>query len=134
MSTKGTIGKWDITDAGFTNTDGTAYIIARDTNSYGTAEARIGTNVFPATSGVVGVGYFENSKINPYGTNYGAVFSVTGGMINIAAEFTGYIKVNTGFIIDGNKIPITASLDYEVDGDRYNMKFKHGLLYQQGRA
>jgi hypothetical protein len=100
ISTKGKIGNWDITSGGIINDDGTAYIIARNYDSEhpedGTAEARIGTNVFPASSGVVGVAYFENSKVNPYGVNYGAVFKVTGGMQNIALQVEGTVKLKGG--------------------------------------
>lgn len=57
--------------------------------------ASIGTNVLPASSGLVGVGRFTNSTPHSYGTNYGLLVSVTGGLTNIAIQATGAIVSDT---------------------------------------
>lgn len=62
-------------------------------NSY--CWASIGTNVLPASSGLVGVGRFTNSTPNSYGTNYGLLLIVTGGLTNIALTATGAIVSDT---------------------------------------
>lgn len=62
-------------------------------NSY--CWASIGTNVLPASVGMVGVGRFSNETPNSYGTNYGLLVSVTGAMTNLAIKATGAIVSNT---------------------------------------
>lgn len=57
--------------------------------------ASIGTNVFPSYMGLIGLGRFTNSTPNRYGTNYGLLVSVTGGLTNIALSATGAIVSNT---------------------------------------
>lgn len=57
--------------------------------------ASIGTNVFPSYMGLIGLGRFTNSTPNSYGTNYGLLVSVTGGLTNIALSATGAIVSNT---------------------------------------
>lgn len=57
--------------------------------------ASIGTNVLPASSGCVGVGRFTNSTPNTYGTNYGLLLDVSGGLTNIALSAKGNIVTDT---------------------------------------
>lgn len=99
----GTIGGFEIgsgrigTAASSTATTGSGLSLYSDfikfANSY--CWASIGTNVLPASSGMVGVGRFTNSTPNSYGTNYGLLLSVTGGLTNIALTATGAIVSNT---------------------------------------
>lgn len=99
----GTIGGFEIgsgrigTAASSTATTGSGLSLYGDfikfANSY--CWASIGTNVLPASSGMVGVGRFTNSTPNTYGTNYGLLLSVTGGLTNIALTATGAIVSNT---------------------------------------
>lgn len=56
--------------------------------------ASIGTNVLPASAGVVGVGRFSNETYNPYGTNYGILISVKNALNNLALAVTGDVVVN----------------------------------------
>jgi hypothetical protein len=56
--TSGQIGGFAISNSGLVNDDNTAYIICR--NNSQDLDARIGASVFPASSGVVGLGYFYN--------------------------------------------------------------------------
>lgn len=57
--------------------------------------ASIGTNVLPASVGMVGVGRFTNSTPNSWGTNYGLLIDVTGATTNLAIKATGAIVSNT---------------------------------------
>lgn len=69
------------------------YIILR--KSYGDGcytEARIGTRVFPF--GEVGVGYFETTMQNTYGTNYGVCIHVANAGYNLALKAIGDVVVN----------------------------------------
>lgn len=89
------IGAWEVSNNGIFNDSGLAYMIAR--KSYGDgrySESRIGTSVFPASTGVVGVGYFENTMLNTYMTNYGIMVKVSGAAYNIAMHATGDVVVN----------------------------------------
>jgi hypothetical protein len=61
--------------------------------------AGIGTNVLPASTGLVAVGRLENQTKNSYGTNYGLVISVKNALNNIAIAATGDIICN-GFMAD----------------------------------
>lgn len=61
--------------------------------------ASIGTNVLPASTGVVGVGRFTNSTPNPYGTNYGILINVSGANTNIGIVSNGAI-VSNSYIVD----------------------------------
>lgn len=89
------IGEWEVSNNGIFNDSGLAYLIARKNYGDGrSSEARIGTSVFPATTGVVGVGYFENSMLNTYMTNYGIMVKVSGAAYNIAMHATGDVVVN----------------------------------------
>lgn len=89
------IGEWEVSNNGIFNDSGLAYLIARKNYGDGRfSEARIGTSVFPASAGVVGVGYFENSTLNTYMTNYGIMVKVSGAAYNIAMHATGDVVVN----------------------------------------
>lgn len=68
--TSGQIGGFAISSGGLVNDDNTAYIICRN-NSQG-LDARIGASVFPASSGVIGLGYFYNRTT--LGTNLYGVY------------------------------------------------------------
>lgn len=57
--------------------------------------AMIGTNVLPSSTGMVGVGRFINSTPQAYGTNYGLLVNVTGGLINLAFKAQGAIVSDT---------------------------------------
>lgn len=57
--------------------------------------ASIGTNVLPASSGLVGIGRFTNSTPNSWGTNYGLLLNVSGGLTNIALSARGNIITDT---------------------------------------
>ena len=88
------IGAWEVSNNGIFNDTGLAYLIAR--KSYGDGkytEARIGTNVFPASSGIVGAGYFENTMQNTYGTNYGVYINVANAGYNLALKAIGDVAV-----------------------------------------
>ena len=71
--------------------------------------ARIGTNVFPASSGVVGIGYFEN-KNSTYGTNYGISVFVSGGLVNIALAAHGAV-VSESYAVDYGIAKLTPSVN-----------------------
>lgn len=68
--TSGQIGGFAISSSGLVNDDNTAYIICRNTSQG--LDARIGASVFPASSGVVGLGYFYNRTT--LGTNLYGVY------------------------------------------------------------
>lgn len=57
--------------------------------------ASIGTNVLPSSLGMVGLGRFTNSTPDPYGTNYGLLINVSGGLTNIALSAQGNIITDT---------------------------------------
>lgn len=89
------IGEWEVSNNGIFNDSGLAYLISR--KSYGDGrytEARIGTSVFPASSGIVGAGYFENTMLNTYGTNYGVYINVNNAANNLAIKAIGDVAVN----------------------------------------
>lgn len=88
------IGEWEVSNNGIFNDSGLAYLIAR--KSYGDGrytEARIGASVFPASSGIVGAGYFENTMLNTYGTNYGVYINVNNAANNLAIKAIGDVAV-----------------------------------------
>lgn len=99
----GTIGGFEIGQgrigASATNggTTGTGLALYNDfirfANNY--CWAMIGTNVLPASTAMVGLGRFVNSTPTSYGTNYGLLVNVTGGMINLAFKAQGAIVSDT---------------------------------------
>lgn len=56
--------------------------------------AGIGLNTLPASTGTDALLRLENSVSNPYGTNYGAVISVSGGNKNIALLAKGTLQAD----------------------------------------
>lgn len=142
------IGEWEVSNNGIFNDSGLAYLIAR--KSYGDGrytEARIGTSVFPASAGVVGAGYFENSMLNTYMTNYGIMVKVSGAAYNIAMHATGNVVVNglnVGYKLDalttkastyhflgytGEVLVVTCKTDtsWLVFPDRYSVAYHLGI-------
>ena len=90
-----TIGGWQVSNWGMFNDTGDAYLIAR--KSYGDGrytEARVGSSVFPASSGASGCGYFINTRSASYDTNYGIIIDVENAAYNIALGVTGDVIVN----------------------------------------
>ena len=53
--------------------------------------ASIGTNVLPASTGLVGVGRFTNKTPNSYGTNYGLLIEASGALVNFGIVSKGAI-------------------------------------------
>ena len=53
--------------------------------------ASIGTNVLPASTGLVGVGRFTNKTPNSYGTNYGLLIEASGALVNLGIVSKGSI-------------------------------------------
>lgn len=53
--------------------------------------ASIGTDVLPASTGLVGVGRFTNKTPNSYGTNYGLLIEASGAMVNLGIVSKGAI-------------------------------------------
>lgn len=53
--------------------------------------ASIGTNVLPASTGLVGVGRFANKTPNSYGTNCGLLIEASGAMVNLGIVSKGAI-------------------------------------------
>lgn len=53
--------------------------------------ASIGTNVLPASTGLVGVGRFTNKTPNSDGTNYGLLIEASGAMVNLGIVSKGAI-------------------------------------------
>lgn len=85
-----TIGSWEVSNGGIFNDSGEAYLIARKAFGDGNyCEARIGTNVFPSSSGVTGAAYFENTQSNTFGTNIGFAVDVRNADSNIACAMYG---------------------------------------------
>lgn len=70
--------------------------------------ASIGTNVLPASTGVVGVGRFTNSTPNSYGTNYGILINVSGANTNIGIVSNGAIVCNS-YAVDYGIAKLTPS-------------------------
>lgn len=54
--------------------------------------ASIGTNVLPASTGVVGVGRFTNTTPNTFGYNYGLLIDVQNATYNVAISANGIIR------------------------------------------
>lgn len=82
--------------------------------------ASIGTNVLPATTGTVGLGRFTNSTPNSYGTNYGLLIDVTGGLINLAIKTHGAIVSDT-YIESYGILKVTPSVNTcHIPGDLSN--------------
>ncbi len=57
--------------------------------------ASIGSNVLPASTGMVGVGRFTNSQPQTWGTNYGIFVNVSGTPVNIAMSAKGNIVTDS---------------------------------------
>lgn len=101
-ATSGTIGGFEIgsgrigATASGTGTTGQGLSLYNDFIKFADSYrwASIGTNVLPASSGVVGVGRFSNETPNSYGTNYGILISVKNALNNIALAVTGDVVVN----------------------------------------
>lgn len=72
--------------------------------------ASIGTNVLPASTGVVGVGRFTNSTPNSYGTNYGILINVSGAQQNIGIVSNGAIVCNS-YVVDYGIAKLTPSIN-----------------------
>lgn len=70
--------------------------------------ASIGTNVLPASTGIVGVGRFTNNTPNYYGTNYGILINVSGANTNIGIVSNGAI-VGNSYIVDYGIAKLTPS-------------------------
>ena len=142
------IGEWEVSNNGIFNDSGLAYLIARKNYGDGrSSEACIGTSVFPASTGVVGVGYFENSMLNTYMTNYGIMVKVSGAAYNIAMHATGDVVVNglnVGYKLDalttkastyhflgytGEVLVVTCKTDtsWLVFPDRYSVAYHLGI-------
>lgn len=112
----GTIGGFEISAgrigraASSTATSGGGLSLYDDFIKFGNAHqwASIGTNVFPASTGLVGVGRFTNDEPHEWGTNYGILVSVTGALTNIAIAATGAIVSDT-YIVDYGFLKITPA-------------------------
>ena len=70
--------------------------------------ASIGTNVLPASTGVVGVGRFTNNTPNTYGTNYGILINVSGANTNIGIVSNGAVVCNS-YVVDYGIAKLTPS-------------------------
>lgn len=80
--------------------------------------AAIGSNVFPPSTGLKGVGRFQNKEYSPYSINYGIEIDVSGANENIALD------IPNGDLVIGNGV---------VKGGRYNLKYASWLSnYQIG--
>ena len=89
------IGGWDVSNSGIFNDTGDAYMIARKAYGDGNyTEARVGSSVFPASSGAVGCGYFINTRSAVWDVNYGMIIDVENAAYNIALGVTGNVSVN----------------------------------------
>lgn len=99
----GTIGGFEIgsgrigTAADGTSSTGSGLSLYGDFIKFANSHcwASIGTNVLPSSLGMVGLGRFTNSTPNPYGTNYGLLLNVSGGLTNIALSAKGNIITDT---------------------------------------
>ena len=80
--------------------------------------AAIGSNVFPPSTGLKGVGRFQNKEYNPYLINYGIEIDVSGANENIGIDMlNGDMVIGTGTI----------------KGGRYNLRTSNSLSgYQIG--
>lgn len=109
------VGNWEVTqDAGLLALDG-GYLIARKSWGNGKyTEARIGTNTFPASSGMVGCGLFENTREAPYDHNYGIVIDVENAAYNIALKVTGNVSVNGINVSNKLEIKTTSPSTYHI--------------------
>lgn len=67
-------------------------------------------SVFPFTSGLIGVGYFENNVSQPYSTNYGISVFVSGGLVNIALAAHGAV-VSESYAVDYGIAKVTPSVN-----------------------
>jgi hypothetical protein len=67
-------------------------------------------SVFPSTSGLIGVGYFENKVSQPYSTNYGISVFVSGGLVNIALAAHGAV-VSESYAVDYGIAKVTPSVN-----------------------
>ena len=85
--------------------------------------AAIGSNVFPPSTGLKGVGRFQNKEYNPYLTNYGIEVDVSGANENIGIDMpNGDMVIGTGVIKGGRFNLRTASSlsGYQIgDNDEY---------------
>lgn len=114
----GTIGNYSISTNGLTNLTGESYILCRDAGS--TRVASIGTSTLPATlGGTQAMGYFKNTTVNDWATNYGIYAAATNAGVGgtaYAGYFSGDVAV-TG-VLRSNKIPVVRSGDtYKYLGD-----------------
>lgn len=67
-------------------------------------------SVFPSTSALIGVGYFENKVSQPYSTNYGISVFVSGGLVNIALAAHGAV-VSESYAVDYGIAKVTPSVN-----------------------
>lgn len=67
-------------------------------------------SVFPSTSALIGVGYFENKVSQPYSTNYGISVFVSGGLVNIALAAHGAV-VSESYAVDYGMAKVTPSVN-----------------------
>lgn len=72
--------------------------------------ASIGTNVLPASTGVVGVGRFTNKTPNSYGTNYGLLIEASGALVNLGIVSNGAIVCNS-YVADYGISKLTPSVN-----------------------
>lgn len=99
----GTIGGFEIASgrigqaASGTGTTGSGLALLNDFIRFADTHcwASIGTNVLPASVGTVGLGRFTNEWPNSWGTNYGLLISVSGGLTNLAIKAKGAIVTDT---------------------------------------
>lgn len=103
-ATTGQIGDWTISGSGIINTNGNAYIIARKTGTNGKfTEARIGANVFPATFGGKGAGYFEATEESVVDRNFAIVASAAGGIENYNFDGIQGVTRMTEALVNGRR-------------------------------
>lgn len=67
-------------------------------------------SVFPPSSALIGVGYFENKVSQPYNTNYGISVFVSGGLVNIALAAHGAV-VSESYAVDYGIAKVTPSVN-----------------------
>lgn len=67
-------------------------------------------SVFPSSSALIGVGYFENKVSKPYSTNYGIFVFVSGGLVNIALAAHGAV-VSESYAVDYGMAKVTPSVN-----------------------
>lgn len=93
------IGNWEVTGSGITDENG-GYLVGR--KSYGDGhytESRLGIEAFPAYSGVTGCGYFENTRVESLGTNYGVYINVANAAYNIALGVSSGDSIFNGLMV-----------------------------------